>query len=73
MCLTEPQAGSDLALVPKALPHADGTYLITRLEEFPLPAAMTILPENIVHLVLARPGSPSIRGISTCFLWRPGQ
>ena len=66
MCLTEPQSGSDLALVrTKALPDADGTYLITGSKIF-ITGGDHDLTENIVHLVLARTpdAPPGVRGIS---------
>lgn len=60
MCLTEPQAGSDLGLVAtRALPQADGTYLVSGSKIF-ISGGEHDLTENIVHLVLARePGAPS--------------
>ena len=66
MCLTEPQSGSDLALVrTKALADADGTYLITGSKIF-ITGGDHDLTENIVHLVLARTpdAPPGVRGIS---------
>jgi 3-(methylsulfanyl)propanoyl-CoA dehydrogenase len=66
MNLTEPQAGSDLnALKAKAVPQADGTYLITGTKIF-ITYGDHDLTDNIVHLVLARlPDAPAgTRGIS---------
>ncbi len=59
MCLTEPQAGSDLGLVStRALPQADGSYQLTGTKIF-ISGGEHDLTENIVHLVLARlPDSP---------------
>ncbi|WP_169294586.1 acyl-CoA dehydrogenase [Advenella sp. EE-W14] len=66
MNLTEPQAGSDLALVnAKAVPQDDGSYRIFGQKIF-ITYGEHDMAENIVHLVLARtPGSPvGIKGIS---------
>lgn len=66
MCLTEPQAGSDLGLLKtRAEPNADGSYAISGTKIF-ISAGEHDLAENIVHLVLARlPDAPSgSRGIS---------
>ena len=66
MCLTEPQAGSDLGLLKtRAEPQADGSYLVTGTKIF-ISAGEHDFSENIVHLVLARlPDAPSgSRGIS---------
>lgn len=66
MCLTEPQAGSDVGLArTRAEPHADGGYRITGTKIF-ISAGEHDLAENIVHLVLARlPDAPEgTRGIS---------
>jgi alkylation response protein AidB-like acyl-CoA dehydrogenase len=66
MCLTEPQAGSDLGLLKtRAEPNADGSYAITGTKIF-ISAGDHDLAENIVHLVLARlPDAPAgSRGIS---------
>jgi 3-(methylthio)propanoyl-CoA dehydrogenase len=65
MCLTEPQAGSDLAQVrTKAVPEADH-YLISGEKIF-ITFGEHDMAENIIHLVLARlPGAPEgTRGIS---------
>jgi hypothetical protein len=66
MCLTEPQAGSDLGLLKtRAEPAADGSYRISGTKIF-ISAGEHDLAENIVHLVLARlPDAPAgSRGIS---------
>jgi alkylation response protein AidB-like acyl-CoA dehydrogenase len=66
MNLTEPQAGSDLALVrTRAVPQADGTYRIAGQKIF-ITYGEHDLAENIVHLVLARtPDAPEgVKGIS---------
>lgn len=66
MCLTEPQAGTDLGLVnTKAIPEGDhfrlsGTKIWITFGEHDM-------ADNIIHMVLARlPGAPEgIKGIST--------
>jgi alkylation response protein AidB-like acyl-CoA dehydrogenase len=60
MCLTEPQAGSDVgAARTKATPNGDGTYSISGTKIF-ISAGDHDLTENIVHLVLARvPDAPA--------------
>jgi len=66
MNLTEPQAGSDLALVrSRAEPQADGTYKIFGTKIY-ITYGDHDFTENIVHLVLARvPNSPEgVKGIS---------
>ena len=66
MCLTEPQAGSDLGLLKtRAEPAGDGSYKITGTKIF-ISAGDHDLAENIIHLVLARlPDAPAgSRGIS---------
>jgi len=66
MCLTEPQAGSDVGLArTQAEPQADGAYAISGTKIF-ISAGEHDLAENIVHLVLARlPDAPTgTRGIS---------
>jgi alkylation response protein AidB-like acyl-CoA dehydrogenase len=66
MCLTEPQAGSDVgALRTKAVRNSDGTYKISGTKTF-ISCGDHDLTENIVHMVLARvEGAPSgTRGIS---------
>jgi alkylation response protein AidB-like acyl-CoA dehydrogenase len=66
MCLTEPQAGSDLGLLKtRAEPGANGSYKISGTKIF-ISAGDHDLAENIIHLVLARlPDAPAgSRGIS---------
>lgn len=66
MNLTEPQAGSDLALVrSKAVKQPDGTYRVTGQKIY-ITYGEHDMAENIVHLVLARtPEAPEgIKGIS---------
>jgi len=66
MCLTEPQAGTDLGLIrTKAEPQADGSYKITGNKIF-ISSGEHDLTENILHLVLARlPNAPKgTKGIS---------
>ena len=66
MNLTEPQAGSDLALVrTRAEPLADGSYKIFGTKIF-ITYGEHDMAENIVHLVLARvQGAPEgVKGIS---------
>ena len=66
MNLTEPQAGSDLAMVrSKAIPQPDGTYKIIGQKIF-ITYGEHDYTENIIHLVLARiEGAPEgVKGIS---------
>ncbi len=66
MCLTEPQAGSDLGPVrTKAVDNGDGTYSITGQKIY-ITWGDHDCADNIIHLVLARlPDSPEgSRGIS---------
>src|SRR5512133_12559 len=66
MNLTEPQAGSDLALVrTRAEPLADGSYKVFGTKVF-ITWGEHDMAENIVHLVLARvTGAPEgVKGIS---------
>jgi alkylation response protein AidB-like acyl-CoA dehydrogenase len=66
MNLTEPQAGSDLALVrSRAVPQGDGTYKISGTKIF-ITYGEHDMAENIIHLVLARtPDAPEgVKGIS---------
>jgi butyryl-CoA dehydrogenase len=66
MNLTEPQAGSDLALVrSRAVPQGDGTFKISGTKIF-ITYGEHDMAENIVHLVLARtPNAPEgVKGIS---------
>jgi alkylation response protein AidB-like acyl-CoA dehydrogenase len=66
MCLTEPQAGSDVgALRTKAIRRPDGTYSIQGGKIF-ISAGDHDLTDNIIHMVLARvEGGPAgTKGIS---------
>jgi alkylation response protein AidB-like acyl-CoA dehydrogenase len=66
MNLTEPQAGSDLALVrTRAQPQADGTYRLFGTKIF-ITYGEHDMAQNIVHMVLARvSGAPEgVKGIS---------
>jgi len=66
MCLTEPQAGTDLGLVSTtAVPLDDGPYRVNGTKIF-VSAGEHDLTENIIHLILARlPDAPEgIKGIS---------
>lgn len=60
MCLTEPQAGSDVgASKTRAVKQENGTYLIQGEKIF-ITSGDQDLTENIIHLVLARtPGAPA--------------
>ena len=66
MCLTEPQAGSDLSTVrTKAVPNGDGSYAITGQKIY-ITWGDHDCADNIIHLVLARlPDAPAgTKGIS---------
>jgi alkylation response protein AidB-like acyl-CoA dehydrogenase len=66
MCLTEPQAGSDLGLVAtRAVPQVDGSYQLSGTKIF-ISGGEHDLSENIVHLVLARlpDAPPGPKGLS---------
>jgi alkylation response protein AidB-like acyl-CoA dehydrogenase len=66
MCLTEPDAGSDVgALKAKAVPQDDGTYLISGQKIF-ISCGESDLVENMIHPVLARieGDPPGTKGIS---------
>lgn len=66
MCLTEPQAGSDLGLLrSQAQPQPDGSYRISG-NKILISGGEQDLTDNIVHLVLARlPDAPAgTKGIS---------
>jgi alkylation response protein AidB-like acyl-CoA dehydrogenase len=66
MCLTEPQAGTDLALLrTRAQPDVDGSFEITGSKIF-ISGGEQDLTDNIIHLVLARlPDAPAgVKGIS---------
>ncbi|MEW6694194.1 MAG: acyl-CoA dehydrogenase family protein [Pseudomonadota bacterium] len=68
MCLTEPQAGSDLGLVrTRATAGADGTWRLQGTKIF-ISGGEHDLTDNIVHLVLARlpDAPPGPKGLS---LW----
>jgi alkylation response protein AidB-like acyl-CoA dehydrogenase len=69
MCLTEPDAGSDLGSIrTRAVPQPDGTYRISGTKIFISFGEHDLAP-NIVHLVLARTPNapPGTKGIS-CFV-----
>jgi alkylation response protein AidB-like acyl-CoA dehydrogenase len=58
MNLTEPQAGSDLAMVrSRAEPQPDGTYKVFGTKIF-ITYGEHDMADNIVHLVLARIPAP---------------
>jgi alkylation response protein AidB-like acyl-CoA dehydrogenase len=66
MCMSEPQAGSDLGLLTtRAMEQADASYRLTGTKIF-ASGAEHDLTENILHLVLARiAGAPAgTRGLS---------
>src|SRR5580765_1824252 len=66
MVLTEPDAGSDVgAGRAKAIEQADGTWHIEGVKRF-ITSGEWDVPENIVHLVLARPegAGPGTKGLS---------
>jgi alkylation response protein AidB-like acyl-CoA dehydrogenase len=66
MCLTEPDAGSDVgALKTKAVKQSDGTYRITGQKIF-ISSGENDLYENMIHPVLARieGDPPGTKGIS---------
>jgi len=66
MCLTEPQAGTDLGIIrTRAVPAGNGAYRVTGTKIF-ISAGDQDLTENIVHLVLAKlpDAPPGTRGIS---------
>lgn len=66
MCLTEPQAGSDLGLVrTRAVPLADGRFALSGTKIF-ISGGEHDLTDNIVHLVLARlpDAPPGPKGLS---------
>lgn len=66
MCLTEPQAGTDLGLIrTRAESLPDGSHAISGTKIF-ISSGEHELTENIIHLVLARlPDAPAgIKGIS---------
>ncbi len=60
MVLTEPDAGSDVgAARTKAVRQSDGSWHLEGVKRF-ITSAEWDLPENIVHMVLARPEGPGI-------------
>ena len=66
MCLTEPQAGTDVGAVKtKAIPNGDGTYRIEGQKIF-ITYGDHDMTENIIHAVLARVegDAPGTKGIS---------
>lgn len=66
MCLTEPQAGTDLGLITtRAEPQKDGSYKITGTKIF-ISCGEHDAVDNIVHLILARlpDAPPGVKGIS---------
>ena len=66
MCLTEPQAGTDLGLLrTQAVPQPDGTYAITGKKIF-ISGGEHDMTDNILHLVLARlpDAPPGTKGLS---------
>lgn len=66
MCLTEPQAGSDVgAAKTKARKNPDGTYSIEGTKIF-ISSGDHDLTENVVHMVLARieGAAPGTKGLS---------
>jgi alkylation response protein AidB-like acyl-CoA dehydrogenase len=67
MCMTEPQAGSDVGAVKtRATPQPDGSYSIEGSKIF-ISSGEHDLAGNIIHFVLARlPDSPAgVKGLST--------
>ncbi len=67
MCITEPQAGSDVgAAKTKATPQDDGSFLIDGGKIF-ITSGEHRMADNIIHFVLARlPDSPpGVKGLST--------
>ena len=66
MCLTEPQAGSDLSMVrSRAVPEGNGTFRIFGTKIY-ITYGEHDMAKNIIHLVLARtPDAPEgVKGIS---------
>ncbi|MBL8602669.1 MAG: acyl-CoA dehydrogenase [Myxococcales bacterium] len=66
MCLTEPQAGSDVGLArSSAVKNPDGTYAIRGTKIF-ISGGDQDLTENVIHLVLARieGAPPGTKGLS---------
>ena len=70
MCLTEPHAGTDLGIIRKAEPQADGSYKISGTKIF-ITGGEHDLTENIIHLVLAKlPDARPGRRASRCSWYR---
>lgn len=63
MCLTEPDAGSDLARIKTRAVDRDGTWHITGEKIF-ISGGDQDLTDDIFHLVLARTSDEGIRGLS---------
>jgi alkylation response protein AidB-like acyl-CoA dehydrogenase len=66
MCLTEPDAGSDVgAGRTRAVQQEDGTWHLTGVKRF-ITSAEHDMADNIVHFVLARPAGagPGTKGLS---------
>src|SRR5882757_7141338 len=67
MCMTEPQAGTDLASVKtRATPNGDGSYSLEGGKIF-ITSGEHGMAENIIHFTLARlPDAPAgVKGLST--------
>lgn len=67
MCMTEPQAGTDVGAVKtKAIPQEDGSYSLEGSKIF-ITSGEHKMADNIIHFVLARlPDSPpGVKGLST--------
>ena len=67
MCLTEPQAGSDLGAVKtKATPNGDGSFSLEGGKIF-ITSGEHQMADNIIHFVLARAtdSPPGVKGLST--------
>ena len=67
MCMTEPQAGSDVGAVKtRAIPQEDGSYKLEGNKIF-ISSGEHGMTDNIIHFVLARlPDSPpGVKGLST--------
>ena len=67
MCMTEPQAGSDVGAVKtRAIPQEDGSYKLEGNKIF-ISSGEHGMTDNIIHFVIARlPDSPpGVKGLST--------
>ena len=67
MCITEPQAGSDVgAIRTRATVQADGSYLLEGNKIF-ISSGEHGMTDNIIHFVLARmhDSPPGVKGLST--------